>query len=101
MITAATTEMPQAPPLSHGGFVAWALAVCIAGGLGAGMARASEGTEAPASCGGGTTTVPDTVPPPEALEALGARIGRVDIEVEDIFDPTNPAEHAAPYRMAN
>ena len=45
--------------------------------------------------------MPDTVPPPEALEALGARIGRVDIDVEDIFDPTNPAEHAAPYRMAN
>ena len=45
--------------------------------------------------------MPDGVPSPEALEALGARIGRVDIEVEDIFDPTNPAEHAAPYRLAN
>ena len=45
--------------------------------------------------------MPEAVPAPEALEALGARIGRVDIEVEDIFDPTNPAEHAAPYRLAN
>ena len=71
MMTAATTEMPQAPPLSHGGFVAWALAVCIAGGLGAGMARASEGTEAPARCGGGTTTVPDIVPPPKRSRHWG------------------------------
>jgi len=101
MMTAATTEVPQAPPFSCGGLVAWTLSVCLVGGLGAGMARASEDTEAPARCGGGTTTVPDIVPPPEALEALGARIGRVDVVVEDIFDPTNPAEGAAPYRMAN
>jgi outer membrane protein assembly factor BamA len=101
MTTAATTEVPQAPPLSRGGFVAWALAACIVGSLGTDMARAGEDTQAPASCGGGNPTVPDTVPPPETLEALGARIGRVEIDVEDIFDPTNPSEHAAPYRVAN
>ena len=71
MMTAATTEVPQAPPLSHGGFVAWALAICIAGSLGAGTARASEDTEAPASCGGGTTTVPDAVPPPKRSRHWG------------------------------
>jgi outer membrane protein assembly factor BamA len=45
--------------------------------------------------------MPDTLPAPKTLEALGARIGRVDVVVEDIFDPSNPAERAAPYRIAN
>ena len=41
------------------------------------------------------------MPSPDALEGLGVRIGQIDIVVEDIFDPANPAEDAAPYRLAN
>src|SRR5574339_898455 len=35
------------------------------------------------------------------LEQRGTRIGSIDIEVEDIFDPSRPGEDAAPYRWAN
>lgn len=38
---------------------------------------------------------------PAELESLGARIGAIDIEVEDIFDPAKPGESALPYRLAN
>ena len=98
-----TSAAPQVlrAPLSRGAFAAWSLAACLVGGLGADIARAAEDSNAPGGCGDGATTAPDAVPSPEALEALGARIGRVDIQVEDIFDPANPAEDAAPYRVAN
>ena len=41
------------------------------------------------------------LPSAEELEARRARIGSIDIEVQDIFDPTQTGESAAPYRWAN
>lgn len=43
--------------------------------------------------------IPDMVPADEELEARGARVGAVDIRINDIFDTT--ASLAAPYRLAN
>jgi hypothetical protein len=40
-------------------------------------------------------------PTPQELEAAGARVGQIDIDVEDIFDPSNPHEDASIYRLAN
>ena len=40
-------------------------------------------------------------PAPQELETSGARIGQIDIDVEDIFDTSNPKEDWAPYRLAN
>jgi hypothetical protein len=40
-------------------------------------------------------------PEPQELETAGARIGQIDIDVEDIFDTSNPQEDWAPYRLAN
>jgi hypothetical protein len=40
-------------------------------------------------------------PSPEALEAAEARIGQIEVRVEDIFDTSKPGEDAAPYRLAN
>lgn len=44
-----------------------------------------------------TTAIPGDV----QLEAGGARIGRIDIKVVDVFDPENPKESGAAYRAAN
>ena len=41
------------------------------------------------------------MPPLTELEQRGTRIGSIDIDVEDIFDPSRPGEDAAPYRWAN
>ncbi|MCE7903910.1 MAG: hypothetical protein DYH20_15050 [Gammaproteobacteria bacterium PRO9] len=41
------------------------------------------------------------VPAPEALERLGARVGRVDIAVDDIFNEADPREDRWLYRVAN
>lgn len=41
------------------------------------------------------------VPGPAELEARGAIIGKVEIVVQDIFDPTDPREDKALYRLAN
>jgi len=55
-----------------------------------------------AACQAGTEAeVPADVPADEDLEQRGVRIGTIDIEVEDIFDPRRPGENAAPYRWAN
>ncbi len=35
------------------------------------------------------------------FERQGARIGAIEIDVEDIFDPSRPGESAAVYRLAN
>jgi hypothetical protein len=48
----------------------------------------------------GAVGAPD-IPPPEWLEAAGVRVGDIDIEVEDIFDNSEPGESSAPYRWAN
>lgn len=41
------------------------------------------------------------LPDPAVLERLGARIGAVDIRIDNVFDPSNPAEDKALYRWAN
>jgi len=43
----------------------------------------------------------DPPPTPQQLEAAGAHIGLIDIDVEDIFDPTDPHENKAPFMLAN
>jgi len=59
------------------------------------------GAAAALDCNGGGSVAPPDLPPAGQLEADGARIGVIDITVEDIFDPTKPGESAAPYRWAN
>ncbi len=54
-----------------------------------------------ATCNDPGSSAPPGLPTPAQLESTGARIGSVDIEVEDIFDPGNPGESALPYRLAN
>jgi Omp85 superfamily domain len=51
----------------------------------------------PESGDGDATTLPD----PTVLEQRGARIGRVDIRIDNVFDPSNPSEDKALYRWAN
>jgi len=63
-------------------------------------AGAPAAASAPACDDGGAAGATD-LPSEDQLEARGARIGSIDIEVEDIFDPTQPGESAAPYRWAN
>lgn len=58
-------------------------------------------TAVAASCDGDGSSAPPDLPDPAELEALGARIGAIEIEVEDIFDPGKPGEGALPYRLAN
>ncbi|CAG0945270.1 hypothetical protein GPROT2_03128 [Gammaproteobacteria bacterium] len=41
------------------------------------------------------------MPSPEELERRGATIGRIDIEVGDIFDTSDPREDRMLYRLAN
>jgi hypothetical protein len=41
------------------------------------------------------------LPTLEQLEQQGTRIGDIEVQVDDIFDPTKPGEDAAPYRWAN
>jgi len=47
------------------------------------------------------TAVSSELPTLQGLEQQGAKIGSIDIDVEDIFDPSRPGESAAPYRWAN
>jgi len=68
---------------------AW-LAACLPGGAALAKCNADGGARASAD-----------VPAAEDLERLGARVGEIDIEVQDIFDPSQPGESAAPYRWAN
>jgi len=78
--------MGTIPALRRALVAAW-----LAAGLAAGAAFAA--------CDDAGATA--EVPPPQNLERQGVRVGVVDIEVEDIFDPTQPGESAAPYRWAN
>ena len=72
-----TPCVPQAPPVGRG-FVVWMVVLCVSAVPSAGAAAAAGKTEPSDGCRDGTT-VPEAVPAPEALEALGARIGRVDM----------------------
>jgi hypothetical protein len=44
---------------------------------------------------------PAEVPSDEELEAAAARIGTVTIDPQNIFDPSNPTENTALFRLAN
>ncbi len=65
----------------------------------------ASGAEGPASGERFALVVPAAgnhrsgVPTDQELERRGARIGRIEIEVDDIFEPTR--QLAAPYRVAN
>jgi len=59
------------------------------------------GSTAGAACTDPGAAVSLPLPSPEQLEAQGVRIGSIDIDVEDIFDLTQPGESAIPYRLAN
>ncbi len=61
--------------------------------IGAPGAAFGLGCEAPGSS--------QELPALEELERKGAKVGDIDVQVEDIFDPTKPGEDAAPYRWAN
>jgi outer membrane protein assembly factor BamA len=48
-----------------------------------------------------TEDVEPAIPTDEQLERLGARIGVIEIQVDNVFDPDNPKEHGVVYRAAN
>jgi len=85
---AATTPDPAAPDP----------AVTMPGDSGASTESAAAATDATKMCAGSHSHVR---PEPQELETSGARIGQIDIDVEDIFDTSNPKEDWAPYRLAN
>jgi hypothetical protein len=51
--------------------------------------------------GASATLAQESLPELTELEALGATIGRVVIDVEDIFDTSKPEEDKRLYRWAN
>jgi hypothetical protein len=57
--------------------------------------------EASLACDGPGAVAPPALPTPEQLTAVGARVGAIVIDVEEIFDVANPDERALPYRLAN
>ncbi len=66
--------------------------------LALGLLFAGDGLpQPPAGASGGTTPAPD----PSYLEQRGATIGTVNIRIDNVFDPSNPAEDKALYRWAN
>ena len=65
------------------------------------LVAGSPGASFGAACETTGALAPPDLPVPEQLEGQGARIGVIDIEVEDIFDPDKPGEGALPYRLAN
>jgi hypothetical protein len=59
--------------------------------------QANAETVAPEPLAGATATIPDD----EQLQTGAARIGIIEIVVDDVFDPGNPKESGAVYRAAN
>jgi hypothetical protein len=53
------------------------------------------------TCQSEGSSSPPKLPTPEQLEQRGVRVGAIDIQVEDIFDPSKPGEDATVYRVAN
>ena len=53
----------------------------------------------PLSALGGETA--SALPPDDVLESRGARIGAIEIEAKDIFDPTVPGEDNKLFRAAD
>ncbi|HWJ06886.1 MAG TPA: hypothetical protein VNS57_13980 [Steroidobacteraceae bacterium] len=68
-------------------------------GLAAFAMLASPGAVFGLACA--AATGPQAIPTLAELEQRGTRIGSIDIDVEDIFDPSRPGEDTAPYRWAN
>ncbi|MGE0115829.1 MAG: hypothetical protein AB7T07_13210 [Steroidobacteraceae bacterium] len=104
--------MARPLPCRHYPYIA--LWLCLGAGLAAAQEDHQEGqlsasTETDADATQGATdgaselnAVESTVVPGDAqLEAQGARIGRIDIKVVDVFDPENPKESGKLYRAAN
>ena len=54
-----------------------------------------------AACDAPGRAAPTEIPAPDDLERKGVRIGLIEIDVGNIFDPATPGEDAAVYRMAN
>lgn len=48
-----------------------------------------------------TSVASTELPSIEELQATGARIGKIEIVVVNVFDPSNPKENHAVYRLAN
>jgi hypothetical protein len=65
------------------------------------LLAAPPGLPVAAACDAGGAVASPDIPPPAQLEQVEARIGDVEITVEDIFDTSKPGESAAPYRWAN
>jgi hypothetical protein len=77
---------------------------CMLGALQAVVLFGSAGgwpAAAPADEAAARPAPSPTAPDPAALERLGASIGRVNIIIDNVFDPSNPAEDKRLYRWAN
>jgi hypothetical protein len=114
-------EPACAPPLASGGgprrspvpgrWRAGFAAALLSVGMTVAAADADPGATAVASTGVDDDEAHDgcaagadagaELPTPQALEAQGARIGRIDIDVDNVFDNSLPEESAALYRAAN
>lgn len=82
--------------LAAGGALAAGLPGPATGGSEA-LLRASQDPAALAQSSG---QIPD-IPPIEELERRAAVVGRIEVEVDDIFDESDPRENRALYRLAN
>jgi hypothetical protein len=79
-----------------GYFHRWLLPVlAILAGTGTAGAASAAGCQAP------DDIAPPDLPAPEQLTEQGAKVGDIEVRVEDIFDPSKPEESAALYRWAN
>jgi hypothetical protein len=65
------------------------------------LASGAPAAASAAACDSAGSTEAAGLPSAEELETRLARIGSIDIEVQDIFDPTQAGERAAPYRWVN
>lgn len=61
----------------------------------------TAGTAIASDCRAPGDLAPPDLPAPEQLQAEGAKVGDVEVRVEDIFDPSRPEESATLYRLAN
>ena len=77
------------------------LVALVAALLAAGAPAAASAAASAAACNGAGSADAAGLPSAEELETRLARIGSIEIDVQDIFDATQPGESAAPYRWAN
>jgi len=62
---------------------------------------AADGAAAGCCCATVGSADAGTVPAPQTLDAMHARVGTIDIAVENVFDTSNPQESAWLYRSGN